>query len=101
MWLLTSSFDSGAGQPTPISHPGPDPATTMTSPTTTTPNPEEELARFDRQRWATAAKANVELEGFVASQEFEQLNARYIAGEISTADMLRWLDERHPDKPAV
>jgi hypothetical protein len=73
----------------------------MTSPTTTTPTPEEELARFDRQRWATAAKANVELEGFVASQEFELLNARYIAGEISIADMLRWLDERHPDKPAV
>ncbi len=101
MSLLTSSFDNGAGQPTLISHRRPDPATTMNSPTTTTPTPDEELARFDRQRWATAAKANVELEGFVASQEFEQLNARYIAGEISIADMLRWLDERHADKPAA
>ena len=73
----------------------------MTSPTAATPTPEEELARFDRQRWVTDAKANVELEGFFASQEFEQLNARYVAGEISIGDMLRWLDERHPDKPTV
>ena len=101
MWRWTFSFDARAGQYLPTSYPRSNSATKMTAPTATTPTPEEELARFDRQRWATAAKANVELEGFVASQEFEQLNARYIAGEISIADMLRWLDERHPDKPAL
>jgi hypothetical protein len=60
----------------------------MTSPTTTTPTPEEELARFDRQRWANAAKANVELEGFVASQEFEQLNARFIPESVTSDSLL-------------
>jgi hypothetical protein len=61
----------------------------------------DELARFDRRRAAAFAKANVELEGFVASPEFEALTARYIAGDVSIEDMLAWLDERYPDPPAI
>jgi hypothetical protein len=34
------------------------------------PRPEGELAGFPRERWATDAKAKVELEGFFASHEF-------------------------------
>lgn len=73
----------------------------MTSPNEHPLTPEEELARFDRRRWATAARANVELEGFFASEEFEQWMARYVDGEISLEDILRWLDEQHPDVPAA
>jgi hypothetical protein len=61
----------------------------------------DELARFERRQAAVFAKANVELEGFVASPDFEALTERYIAGDVSIEDMLAWLDERYPDRPAI
>ena len=60
----------------------------------------DELARFKRRQAAAFAKANVELEGFVAPPDFEALTERYVAGDISIEDMLAWLNERYPDQPA-
>ena len=60
----------------------------------------DELARFERRQAAAFAKANGELEGFVAPPDFEALTERYVAGDIGIEDMLAWLNERYPDQPA-
>ncbi len=53
----------------------------------------EERAR--RQAAINYARGSSRLEGFVVSHEFEQLNQRYVDGEISRAELTAAVLSRH------
>lgn len=55
-----------------------------------------EAERVRRQQSIDYARASVRLEGFILSPEVEELNRRYVAGEITGEEHSEAIRNRHP-----